>query len=337
MSGGYFLEEKKNKKQKIQIQKRMETLNKKLEGLHVGNGNVMKEEEKKPRLDENKNKNRNRNKNKTKFLKGDNGKENGGGNHNGRLKENGGGNHNGRLNKKKTKKKRPKNTTNFTPCYEKPDVRIRVVTKAYPPKSHAVHDVLYVPDLFCEASDYSIYSNLLKEVDSCEDLFTLWHGDSHMIANDKKMNGRWKKNSPTFTMVIETLEKYFGMQINATRFNLYRAGDTDWKPFHHDRAAFTPNCPQNFTVACSFGQEREIGFEHAKTKSTTFMTVPNGSTYTFARDVNIEYKHGVIPLSKGEVTERGRISIIAWGWVPMSAQGSRVTENDVPTAAELGV
>ena len=93
---------------------------------------------------------------------------------------------------------------------------------------------------------------------------------------------------------------------------IFIRGADDWKPFHHDRAAFTPDCPQNFTVAATFGpdtresKERNVeyadlntcavGFQHARTHSTLFLPIPNGSAYTFSRDINIEWKHGEISL-----------------------------------------
>ena len=42
----------------------------------------------------------------------------------------------------------------------------------------------------------------------------------------------------------------------------------EWKPFHHDAAAVKADKArtQNFTVAVSFGLERDAAFEHAKTK-----------------------------------------------------------------------
>ena len=46
------------------------------------------------------------------------------------------------------------------------------------------------------------------------------------------------------------------------------------------------------------------------------MPLPNGSMYAFGRDVNVEWRHGVVPLPQEQVQTRGgRISIIAWGWV----------------------
>ncbi|GBG31359.1 Hypothetical Protein FCC1311_075832 [Hondaea fermentalgiana] len=247
----------------------------------------------------------------------------------------------GRNNNKNSNKQRlrkPKNTTDFTPRFDKPDLRVKVLTNGRKLHNLSVHDVVFAPDLFCAEEDMSIFESLKEEIHQAqgnEDLFTLWHGDTHEIANDKFQRGEWKKKSPAFNAVIRKIEEAFDMKINATRFNLYRKGSTDWKPFHHDRAAFTPDCPQNFTVAASFGLGREVGFEHARNKTKVFLEAPNGSAYTFSRDVNIEFKHGVIPL-EGPAPE-DRISIIAWGLSSMSAKGSRVTENDVPSAEDLGL
>lgn len=48
---------------------------------------------------------------------------------------------------------------------------------------------------------------------------------------------------------------------------------------------------------------------------------PNGSCYAFGRDVNCEWKHGVLPLRAGEARPLGRVSIIAWGMVDMAEGG----------------
>jgi len=52
-------------------------------------------------------------------------------------------------------------------------------------------------------------------------------------------------------------------------FDVCRYRDSsEWKPFHHDAAAVKADKAQtqNFTVAVSFGMERDAAFEHAKTK-----------------------------------------------------------------------
>jgi hypothetical protein len=52
------------------------------------------------------------------------------------------------------------------------------------------------------------------------------------------------------------------------RFDFRYRDSTEWKPFHFDAAAVKADKArtQNFTVAISFGMERDAAFEHAKTK-----------------------------------------------------------------------
>jgi hypothetical protein len=111
-----------------------------------------------------------------------------------------------------------------------------------------------------------------------------------------------------------------------------------------------PMCEtQNMTVGVSFGESRQAAFEWAggrEKKKNDFpkhllsppvntghhsnvvlsLTVSDGSTYTFGRDVNLLWKHGILAekpsisspgLDAGSSinVEEGRISIIAWGWV----------------------
>eukprot|EP00012_Vannella_robusta_P003721 CAMPEP_0206187662 /NCGR_PEP_ID=MMETSP0166-20121206/3132_1 /ASSEMBLY_ACC=CAM_ASM_000260 /TAXON_ID=95228 /ORGANISM="Vannella robusta, Strain DIVA3 518/3/11/1/6" /LENGTH=327 /DNA_ID=CAMNT_0053603281 /DNA_START=847 /DNA_END=1827 /DNA_ORIENTATION=- len=236
-------------------------------------------------------------------------------------------------NKRKRIKQKPKgkksNTTDFTPSFDPPDLRLRFfhapsVGPVLKDKL-TVHDVCYVPSLFCDESDTSIYEKIIQEVTSAskkkDELFVEWHGDSHVIANDR-VGGDWKAKCPTLLSIFEKMETFFDFTKNATRVNWYRPGSEDWKPYHHDRAAFTAGEPQNFTISASFGCTREVGFEHARNKGKVFIPVANGSAYTFCRDVNIEWKHGVIP-SKTK-SELGRISIIAWGLRNQDAAQSRV-------------
>ena len=108
------------------------------------------------------------------------------------------------------------------------------------------------------------------------------------------------------------------MNVQATRLNWYKDTD-DWKPFHHDAAAMKPDKArtQNMTVAVSFGAERDAAFEHAKTKTVISMPQPNGTVYTFGRDVNILWRHGIPQVHPDNYRDEGRISIICWGWMDM--------------------
>jgi len=185
-------------------------------------------------------------------------------------------------------------------------------------KEYTNRDVLMVSDLYCQPQDLTIYDSLLKEIEESgiptAQLFKLWHGDSHVIADDK-MN--WKEVCPTFMMVLDKIRDYFGMDIKATRMNWYR-DSKEWKPFHHDAAAVKADKArnQNFTVAVSFGEERDAAFEHAKTKTKISMPQPNGTIYTFGRDINILWRHGILQVPPEKFVDKGRISIIAWGWIP---------------------
>ena len=53
-------------------------------------------------------------------------------------------------------------------------------------------------------NDNTIYENLLKEIKETgiesKDLWKLWHGDTHMIADDHK---HWKNKCPTFNYIIK--------------------------------------------------------------------------------------------------------------------------------------
>lgn len=131
---------------------------------------------------------------------------------------------------------------------------------------YQTRDVVMVNDIFCQPGDLSIYNSLLDEIQNSgvepNKLWQLWHGDSHVIADDKRM---WKEKCPTFKWVVDKMADYFGMDVKATRFNWYRHS-SEWKPFHHDAAAMKERFAktQNFTLAVSFGAERDAAFEHAQ-------------------------------------------------------------------------
>ena len=225
------------------------------------------------------------------------------------------------LGKKKGSKKK-KNTQNFNPSHQAPEMRIICAEPGIEKynRDYQVNDVVMVSDLFGKHDDLSIYNNLLKEIAASgidsEKLWKLWHGDTHLIADD---NLAWKEHCPTFKMVIEKMQKYFNMDIKATRFNWYR-DSSEWKPFHHDAAAVKPHIAkkQNFTVGISFGAERDIAFEHDKSKTVISFPLHNGNIFSFGKDVNIKWKHGIPQIPPEKQHNKGRISIIAWGYIEQS-------------------
>lgn len=218
-----------------------------------------------------------------------------------------------------------KNTECFEPMTRPIDLRVvldlRSIIGISSPLPYLTNrDVLLSPRLFEDFDKYEIYDKLVSEIENCgipeEHLLKMWHGNNkiegtHLIADD---HCKWKEHCPTFNMIIERLHHSFNMNIKATRFNWYRDSD-HWKPFHHDAAAIKPEkaLTQNFTVAVSFGATKDAAFEHAKTKTVISMPQPDGTVYSFSKDTNVIWRHGILQDSVSQ--EKGRISIIAWGYI----------------------
>lgn len=181
-------------------------------------------------------------------------------------------------------------------------------------------DVVIVPNLFADYAPGELYNMLLEETTQCgvhpDQLFKMWHGNdkiegTHLIADDKT---QWKDACPTFQMIIDRIQEFFGMRIEATRFNWYQ-DTSQWKPFHHDASGVKPEkaAVQNFTVALSLGATRDAAFEHAKTRTTISLPQPDGAIYCFSKDTNIIWRHGI--LKESSTRNLGRISVICWGWI----------------------
>jgi len=219
---------------------------------------------------------------------------------------------------KKQHNKKQKNTESFTPSYKQADMRVVVGDGTLKEYNNIIEsrDVILINNMF----DNNMYDKLLDEIKNSgikeDDLFKLWHGDSHIIADDHL---KWKSKCPTFNMIITKIKDYFKLDIKATRFNLYR-DSSDWKPFHKDAAAVDSEKAktQNFTVGVSFGATRNAVFEHEATRATVGFPLTGGSVYCFSRDTNIEWRHGIPQLPPSMQHSNGRISIIAWGWVATS-------------------
>jgi hypothetical protein len=85
--------------------------------------------------------------------------------------------------------------------------------------------------------------------------------------------------------------------------------------------AFNPSRAktQNITIGVSFGDSRELAFMRADDTSDCrlYFPQPNNGVFSFGRDVNIHWKHGINALSEEEReahgSNKGRISIILWG------------------------
>lgn len=152
-----------------------------------------------------------------------------------------------------------RNTESFDPksTLVRPSMRIIVgpnKTTYDRPLKH--DDVIVVPDFFCKEDDWSLYYKLIEEMRSIQQTkegrraeWISWHEGAHLISKDPSA-------SPTFQMIQNKIAAYFNIAMKSvgTRFNWY-ANSADWKPFHHDSAAFNPERAknQNITVGVSFG------------------------------------------------------------------------------------
>ena len=82
------------------------------------------------------------------------------------------------------------NTKSFKPSFTPPDMRVVIGPRGDKfGRPYGTHDVVMVPELFCDAGDMSVYESLLTEIRAAgqDSLWASWHGDSHMIADDKRM------------------------------------------------------------------------------------------------------------------------------------------------------
>ncbi len=203
-----------------------------------------------------------------------------------------------------------KNTETFEPNYEKCSMKILINKPIYNNNEISINNNIFDTNI-------NYYNNLLKEINN--DVYLPWHGESHLIANDKS-DIDWKSKSQTFNLVINKLSEYFNLIPSSTRLNFY--DNNDWKPYHHDAAAFDEEKAknQNITVGVSFGAEREISFESAENNKSSRKTInfllENCTVYAFGNEINQKFRHGIPPIINNNYNNdnKGRISIIIWGY-----------------------
>jgi len=73
---------------------------------------------------------------------------------------------------------------------------------------------------------------------------------------------------------------------------------------------------QNITIGVTLGATRELALLHAHNGAKAYFPQVNGMLFSFGRDTNILWKHGINALPESEQDGKGRISIILWGQVP---------------------
>ncbi len=87
----------------------------------------------------------------------------------------------------------------------------------------------------------------------------------------------------------------------------------------------------------SFGARRELAFLRATPqengeKVKLYFPQTNNGVFSFGRDVNILFKHGINALPEDEQDGKGRISIILWGL----AEGVKEEEGSPPLLGSDG-
>lgn len=197
----------------------------------------------------------------------------------------------------------------------RPSMRIITASAAKCVRSVSHDDVIIVPEFFCREDSLELYYTLLKEMRESQARgdenteWCSWHEGSHLLTKNPS-------RSQTYQRVLGELCDFFSVSPDSsgTRFNWYRDG-SDWKPFHHDSAAFNVDRAkvQNCTVGISFGASREMAFRHATTGELLYFPQSNGTLFFFGRDVNIRWQHAINALPVDKQDGKGRISIILWG------------------------
>lgn len=209
------------------------------------------------------------------------------------------------------------NTLSFDPksSLYRPDMRIIIGEKGDKYKNKITHDdIIIIKNFFNEDNLYELLLNEIndlqqKNINQSE--YIEWHEGSHLITKNPN-------DSPTFQYIIKKMADYYDIDLSTagTRFNWYRNND-DWKPYHHDSAAFNKKRAnnQNITVGVSFGASRDLSFYHVKGKTKINFPQENNMVFSFGKDVNIRFMHGINALNEEDklINDGKRISIILWG------------------------
>lgn len=220
--------------------------------------------------------------------------------------------------------KKQRNTESWQPPQPPYDMKVQIEPKHDKLSCKLTpYDVLVAQNVFYDFQNGALHDKLVTEIKNCnnekEDLLKLWHGSkergiegTHHIANDRT---NWKKDCPTFELVVNRMVEFFGVKPAATRLNWYKTHD-EYKSFHFDSAYVNPEKAktQNITIAVSFGQTRDIVFENAKSKQKICFEQGDNDVYVFMNEINSTWRHGV-SRGKNDDKNSSRVSIIIWGWI----------------------
>jgi len=170
-------------------------------------------------------------------------------------------------------------------------------------------NAFYFQELLCRSDDFSMFNALSTELNYRQCWMSggtpLWrptaHGNAESLAK-----------SPTYEHIVRWLAGHFGVEPIRSIANFYRNGD-DYTSFHSDQYFDGVD----MTVGASFGEERNLVFQHKDTKEEFCFPQRNGDIFAFTDAVNYQFVHSVPrerrrALSASRCCSSGRVSIIVW-------------------------
>ena len=131
----------------------------------------------------------------------------------------------------------------------------------------------------------------------------------HRSGKHLQVFGDALMGSKAFSLLITYLLKLFDLTLVDCWVNLYRNGH-DCKSWHHDN--FHDRTPRpNVTIGVSFGESRDLGFQHCTSKKEYRVHQEHGDVFAFDEPFNRTFKHSVPPAPRGQAMGK-RMAVIVW-------------------------
>eukprot|EP00931_Biecheleriopsis_adriatica_P115701 TRINITY_DN91466_c0_g1_i1.p1 TRINITY_DN91466_c0_g1~~TRINITY_DN91466_c0_g1_i1.p1 ORF type:complete len:344 (-),score=52.66 TRINITY_DN91466_c0_g1_i1:12-1007(-) len=167
----------------------------------------------------------------------------------------------------------------------------------------------YYQALVSEPDDFSTYEALVEELE----YRPVWMSGGTSLHRPTALGSAERlKKSPTYERVLRFLAGHFGVEPIRSLVNYYRNGE-DYTSFHSDQYF----SGVNMTIGASFGEERNLLFEHRDSKEQFSFPQHNGDVFAFTDSVNRQFMHAVPRERRARSTGAcrhtpGRISVILW-------------------------
>mmetsp|Transcript_45206 Transcript_45206/g.78376 ORF Transcript_45206/g.78376 Transcript_45206/m.78376 type:complete len:351 (+) Transcript_45206:29-1081(+) len=158
-------------------------------------------------------------------------------------------------------------------------------------------EAFYLPEWFCQDQDRTMYQCLRRELHMHIGPF---RGKSLGLAGTQAI----LEECPMYMDIVVRLVKHFDVEACYSVVNFYQDGS-------HGIGAHTDSLfmGTNMTIGASFGDPRELVFDHKYTQQRFEFPQRNGDVFAFTDVANRAFRHSV-PKTKERVG--GRLSIIVW-------------------------